>query len=186
LSVYLWSVVGRQHFSNREGTRMISAYVCSTDSNISTTCLNRTGRRGEIICLATQLEHGIVHGHVASCLCRFLLHADHTTQCTRVEWLRGQFCGPCYTEVWSIVSYVRQLSDSLNWRRRGRDPYTSWNCWLEGVLYCSLRKHTVAGNSRLHNITIVRNHFLRTDSSIKFLHISHSDARHDVTHHPAY
>jgi hypothetical protein len=45
----IYSVVGRQHFSNRESIRMTAADVCRTDSNISTTCFKRSGRRGEFV-----------------------------------------------------------------------------------------------------------------------------------------
>jgi hypothetical protein len=55
LSVYLQSVVGRQHFGNRESIRMIAAYVCRTDSNISTTCFKMSGRRGEFVLTAYHL-----------------------------------------------------------------------------------------------------------------------------------
>jgi hypothetical protein len=43
LSEFLYSVEGRQHFSNRDSIKIIAACVCSTDSNISTTCFKIIG-----------------------------------------------------------------------------------------------------------------------------------------------
>jgi hypothetical protein len=43
LSDYLQTAAGRQHFSNRESIRMTAAYVCRTDSNISTTVSKEVG-----------------------------------------------------------------------------------------------------------------------------------------------
>jgi hypothetical protein len=47
--------VGRHRFSNRESIRMIAAYFCRTDSNISTTCFKRSRRRGEVVLTAYHL-----------------------------------------------------------------------------------------------------------------------------------
>jgi hypothetical protein len=47
--------LGIQNF-NRESIKVIAAYVCRTDSNVSTTCFKRRGRRGEFVLTAYHLN----------------------------------------------------------------------------------------------------------------------------------